>query len=129
MVKLYLPLKRSQVLYLPQNEGYLLIEWQRGRVNLYGILRTPQRRVIPGLIRLVPLFDAPGRIVDFGRCRLSPEILDQPATGALFEPCDQKNFYVRVGKNHGAHISSVGHEVPLGAYAALQAEQPIAHSR
>ncbi len=129
MVKLYLPLKRSQVLYLPQNEGYLLIEWQPGRVNLYGILRTRQGRVIPGLIRPVPLFDSPGHILDFRRCRLSPEILDQAATGALFQPGDEKNFYVRVGKNHGPHISSVGHEVPLGAYAALHAEQPITDRR
>ena len=125
MVKLYFCLKRSQVLYPPQDEGYLVIEWQPRGVHLYGMLRAPQGRVTPAPIGLIPLFDAPGLFLDLGHIGLASVILEQPAPGALLEAGDQENLYIRVGENHGAHISSVGHEVPVSPHAALHPEQPI----
>ena len=125
VVKLYVRLKRSQVLYPPQNEGYLIIEWQPRGVHLQGMLRPPQGRVTPTPIGLVALVDAPRLFLNFGHIRLASMILEQPAPGALLEAGDKKNFYVRVGENHGTHIPSVGHEVTVSSHAALYVEQPI----
>ena len=87
--------------------------------------RPPQGRVISTPIGLVALVDAPRLFLNFGHIRLASMILEQPAPGALLEAGDKKNFYVRVGENHGTHIPSVGHEVTVSSHAALYVEQPI----
>ena len=74
--KLYFGLKRSQVLYLPHDEGYLIIEEQPRGVHLQGMLGPPQRRVTPAGISVVPLFDAAGLLLDFGLGRLASVILE-----------------------------------------------------
>ena len=108
---------------------YLILEWQARRVHLYGTLRPPQRRVIPALIGLIALFDTPGLFLDLARGRLASGILEQPPSGPLLEPRNKENFHVRVGKDDGAHISAVGHQISVSAHAALHPEQPITDRR
>ncbi len=73
-------------------------------------------------IGLIPLFDAPGLFLDLGHSRLVSVILEKPAPGPLFETGDEENFQVCIWENHGAHISAVGHQISVGAHAALHPE-------
>ena len=108
-MKLYLIPKTSQVLYLLQDEGYLIIERQTRGVHLYGIVRPPQRRVISAPVGLISLFDAPGLLLDFVEGRLTSGILEQSTPGAFIEPGDEKNLHVRIGEHDGTHVSPVGY--------------------
>jgi len=129
LLKLYLPLKGSQALYPPQNESYLILEWQTRGIDLYGILRPPQRRVISAQIGLIALFNPPGLFLDLSRGRLPSGILEQPPACTFLEPCNQKDFHICVGKDDGAHISAVGHQISMDAQAALHTEQPVTDRR
>lgn len=75
-MKLYFPLKASQVLYPPQDQSYLILKRQARGVYLHGTLWAPQGSVASASIGLIALFDTARLFLELARGRLPSSILE-----------------------------------------------------
>ena len=102
----------------------LLVERQIRRVQLEGALRFAEGRHFPARVPGVSPPDLDGLVGPLGLVRLPSLPLQEPTPGPLGNVRCQVDLHFCAGKDHGPHISPIGHQPTFAAGSSLGLQEP-----